>query len=332
MKHLTLTNTSFIYLEQSFKEWLAIIGYSETTTNSWPIHVREFLYYLQEKNITQINQVTAKRTYDFITYIKTRKSARTGTGLSTSSINKIINAVNTFAKYINATDKHILDITPKRVVSTSLEKTILTKEEIKLLYEATFTPHRENTLAIGQRDRAIIALFYGCGLRKDEGTRLNIYDIDTYKGLVFVRKAKGNKQRYVPIASKHLQDIKDYLEQGREWFLMNNGTYIIGSYKNKKLNIKNKKQNTDDEAFFLNQQGKRMNAFYQRFAYLKELTGIEKDFATHTFRHSIATHLLQSGMKIEDIAKFLGHSSLESTQIYTHIVRHCEERSNLTQL
>lgn len=313
MKHLQLKNTSFIYLEQSFKEWLEIIGYSETTTNSWPIHVREFLYYLQEKNITQINQVTAKRTYDFITYIKTRKSARTGTGLSTSSINKIINAVNTFAKYINATDKHILDITPKRLASTSLEKTILTKEEIKLLYEATFTPHRENTLAIGQRDRAIIALFYGCGLRKDEGTRLNIMDIDTYKGLVFVRKAKGNKQRYVPIASKHLQDIKDYLEQGREWFLQDNTNRSITSPPGRK-------GGANDEAFFLNQQGKRMKAFYQRFAYLKELTGIEKDFATHTFRHSIATHLLQSGMKIEDIAKFLGHSSLESTQIYTHIV------------
>ena len=313
MKSLELKNTSYIYLEQSFKEWLNIIGYSENTVNSWPVHVREFLYYLEQNNVTSIIQVTPQRTYHFINYIKSRKSPRTGTGLSTHSINKIINSINTFAKYINATDKHILDITPKSVALNTLERSILNKDELLKIYEATFTPHRENTTAIGQRDRAIIAIFYGCGLRKDEGTRLNIFDIDTYKGLVFVRKAKGNKQRYVPIAQKHLEDLKDYLENGRNWFLQNNS--II-----KKPTTKLKKHDSDDEALFISQRGTRMYSFYQRLEYLKDKAGIDKEFSTHTLRHSIATHLLQSGMKIEDIAKFLGHSSLESTQIYTHIV------------
>lgn len=313
MKSLELKNTSYIYLEQSFKEWLNIIGYSENTVNSWPVHVREFLYYLEQNNVTSIIQVTPQRTYHFINYIKSRKSPRTGTGLSTHSINKIINSINTFAKYINATDKHILDITPKSVALNTLERSILNKDELLKIYEATFTPHRENTTAIGQRDRAIIAIFYGCGLRKDEGTRLNIFDIDTYKGLVFVRKAKGNKQRYVPIAQKHLEDIKDYLENGRNWFLQSN------SIINTKQPIA-KKHSTDDEALFISQRGTRMYSFYQRLEYLKDKAGIDKEFSTHTLRHSIATHLLQSGMKIEDIAKFLGHSSLESTQIYTHIV------------
>lgn len=313
MKSLELKNTSYIYLEQSFKEWLNIIGYSENTVNSWPVHVREFLYYLEQNNVTSIIQVTPQRTYNFINYIKSRKSPRTGTGLSTHSINKIINSINTFAKYINATDKHILDITPKSVALNSLERSILNKDELLKIYEATFTPHRENTTAIGQRDRAIIAIFYGCGLRKDEGTRLNIFDIDTYKGLVFVRKAKGNKQRYVPIAAKHLEDLKDYLENGRNWFLQSN------SIINAKQTII-KKHSTDDEALFISQRGTRMYSFYQRLEYLKDKAGIDKEFSTHTLRHSIATHLLQSGMKIEDIAKFLGHSSLESTQIYTHIV------------
>jgi site-specific recombinase XerD len=313
MKSLELKNTSYIYLEQSFKEWLNIIGYSENTVNSWPVHVREFLYYLEQNNVTSIIQVTPQRTYHFINYIKSRKSPRTGTGLSTHSINKIINSINTFAKYINATDKHILDITPKSVALNTLERSILNKDELLKIYEATFTPHRVNTTAIGQRDRAIIAIFYGCGLRKDEGTRLNIFDIDTYKGLVFVRKAKGNKQRYVPIAAKHLEDLKDYLENGRNWFLQSN------SIINAKQTII-KKHSTDDEALFISQRGTRMYSFYQRLEYLKDKAGIDKEFSTHTLRHSIATHLLQSGMKIEDIAKFLGHSSLESTQIYTHIV------------
>lgn len=314
MKTLELKNTSFIYLEKSFGEWLSIIGYSENTVSTWPVHLREFLYYLEQQNITQITQVTPQRTYRFIQQLKHRKSPKTGTGLSTHSINKIINSINAFAKYINATDKHLLDITPKNETLNTLERIILTKEEITQLYEATFTPHKFNTTAMGQRDRAILGIFYGCGLRKDEGARLNIFDIDTHKGLVFVRKAKGNKQRYVPIAPKHLQDIKDYLEEGRNWFLQDNrNSWFI------RKNIK--KRHTDDEAFFISNTGKRMLSFYQRFGYLKDKAGIEKDFSTHTLRHSIATHLLQSGMKIEDIAKFLGHTSLDSTQIYTHIAK-----------
>lgn len=313
MKNLELKNTSYQYLEQSFKEWLNIIGYSENTVNSWPVHVREFLHYLEQHNVTGIQQVTPQRTYNFLHYIKHRKSDRTGTALSTHSINKIINSINAFAKYINATGKHTLDIAPKHVELNSLERNILTQEEIKQLYEATFISGRHNSSAIGQRDRAIIAVFYGCGLRKDEGARLNIIDIDTYKGLLFVRKAKGNKQRYVPIAPKHLEDIKDYLENGRNWFLQDNNYRKHASPVRKKIE-------TDDEAFLINHEGKRMLSIYYRLSILKERAGIDKEFSTHTLRHSIATHLLQSGMKIEDIAKFLGHSSLESTQIYTHIV------------
>lgn len=313
MKNLELKNTSYIYLEQSFKEWLNIIGYAENTVNTWPVHVREFLYYLEQHNVSNIQQVTPQRTYHFLHYIKHRKSDRTGTALSTHSVNKIINSINAFAKYINATGKHTLDIAPKHVELNTIERSILTQEEIKQLYNATFEPGRHNSSAIGQRDRAIIAIFYGCGLRKDEGARVNIMDIDTYKGLLFVRKAKGNKQRYVPIAPKHLEDIKDYLENGRNWFLLEHKA--VHYYK-----LAKKKQNTDDEAFFINNQGTRMLTIYYRLSILKERAGIDKEFSTHTLRHSIATHLLQSGMKIEDIAKFLGHSSLESTQIYTHII------------
>lgn len=313
MKHLTIKNPHFIYLEKSFKEWLSVIGYAETTVKSIPIHIREFFYYLEEHHITQLSQVTSNKAYQFITYIKSRKSPKTGTALSAASINKIILAMNLFVKYVNTTGKHILDITPRKIGNDTVERIILTKEEIKSLYEATFEPQRQNSKAMGQRDRAIIAIFYGCGLRKDEGSRLNLTDIDTYKGLLFVKKAKGNKQRYVPIAAKHLEDIKSYLEEGRNWFLLEHkATYY---YKRG-----TKKQNTDDEAFFLNMEGKRMNSFYQRISFMKERAGIEKEFSTHTFRHSIATHLLQSGMPIEEIAKFLGHSSLDSTQIYTHIV------------
>jgi integrase/recombinase XerD len=313
MKHLPLTNPSFIYLENSFKEWLTIIGYVTNTIESWTNHVHEYLHYLEQRHITQLTQITPTITYQFIHHVKHRKSERTGTGLSTSSINKTINAVNAFAKYINTTDKHTLDISPKLLEQNTLERIVLSTQELKQIYQATFTPRGFNNVAMGQRDRAILAIFYGCGLRKAEGSNLNIFDIDLQKALLFVRKAKGNKQRYVPIAAKHLQDIKDYLEEGRNWFLLNN-------YSTTTIKQGIKKVNTDDEAFFLNTKGKRMCSFEVIFKQLKEESGILTHFSTHTLRHSIATHLLQSGMKIEDIAKFLGHASLESTQIYTHLL------------
>jgi len=312
MKQLILNSPGYRSLEALFREWLDILGYAETTINSLPVHVRELLHYLETNNITHITQVKLKHLKGFIEHIKYRQNLTHGGSLSSSTINKIILSVNTFVRYLNQTGHCTLDFVQKKIVNEIEERVILTKEEIKQLYDITFEPHRKNTLAIGQRDRAIIAIFYGCGLRKDEGTRLNINDIDLNKALLFVRKAKGNKQRYVPIARQNLEDLINYIEEGRAWFLQDHSQV---TYYKKPRN----KENTDGLALFINQNGQRMKYFYQRLDCLREKANIEKPFGLHALRHSIATHLLQSGMQIEEIAKFLGHSTLESTQIYTHI-------------
>lgn len=321
MKHLQINTPQYTFLLQNFKEWLDTLGYAEPTVNSLPLHIQELLHFLEQKNIFQITQVKPRHINDFSNYLKSRVNLKHGGGLSTSSINKTLLAVTTFTSYLAQTNTYLLDATPKRLSSEVDERIILTQEEIKQLYEATFLEHRHNTIAMGQRDRAIIAIFYGCGLRKDEGSKLNITDIDLTRKLVFVRKGKGNKQRYVPIATKHAEDLQAYIEEGRYWFLEQH--YSSTCYKHPK-----KKANGDTAALFLNHQGQRMQSFYQRFSYLKERTEIEKSFSTHNLRHSIATHLLQGGMKIEEIAKFLGHNSLESTQIYTHIINQLNHKEN----
>ncbi len=319
MKSLILQSTHYRYLEKGYKEWLQILGYAEKTANRWPIHVREFLHYLEQHNIQHITNTESKHINDFIHYIKHRPNkSRKGTALSANHINQIINAINGFAKYLNSTGKYILDSTPKREYSNTAEKIILTIQEVKQLYEATFLPYSHNSLAAGQRDRAIIAIYYGCGLRRSEGIRLNITDIDLQQKILFVRKGKGNKQRYVPIANKHLQDIKDYLKEGREWFLYHHDTAEMLRSKNHGEPLP-KKDNTDDNAFFVSIFGGRLDHIEARLKLMKKRAAIEKNVTLHGLRHSIATHLLQSGMDIEEIAKFLGHASLESTQIYTHI-------------
>jgi site-specific recombinase XerD len=323
MKSLPIQSRQYNYLLQSYQEYLQTLGYAAPTVQSWPVHVRELLHWLEQKNIQQITTVTASHINDFILHIKRRKNKSKAGGLSSSSINKIINGVNVFAKFLNSTGKYVLDLNTHREENVIAERNILSVTQIKQLYEATFLPCRENSIAMGQRDRAVIAVFYGCGLRRSEGIYLNSTDIDLQRKLLFVRKGKGNKQRYVPIANKHLEDIRSYLQEGREWFLHShsaNADWHSDRYGRSLV----KKQTADDAAFFISQFGGRLTHIEQRLKVMKQRAEINTNITLHGLRHSIATHLLQSGMDMEEIAKFLGHASLESTQIYTHIVNHLQ--------
>lgn len=326
MKSLLLQSQHYRYLLQSYKEYLQVTGYAEKTWQSWPVHVREFLHYMESKKIEHITAIETNHINDFIQHIKRRKNQTTDGGLSSSSINKIINAVNVFAKFLNSTGSYFFELTAQRAETDVAERNILTIAEIKQLYEASFLPYEWNNAAMGQRDRAIIALYYGCGLRRSEGVQLNITDIDLQRRLLFVRKAKGNKQRYVPIAAKHVEDISDYLQNGREWFLCyhNNNTEWHSKNKGtlllKKTAPLNGTLEMAGDAFLVTHWGSRFYTPEYRIKYLQRKAEIEKPVTLHGLRHSIATHLLQSGMELEEIAKFLGHASLASTQIYTHIV------------
>lgn len=155
---------------------------------------------------------------------------------------------------------------------------------------------------MGIRDRAILSIYYGCGLRRNEGVNLNLKDIQLKEKLVYVRKGKGNKERYVPMTETVKEDLENYIHVARE-------------------NLINPRI-SNQEAFLLSQRGKRIheNSIAIRLQKLAEAARINKTFGLHALRHSIATHLLQSGMALENVSKFLGHQSLESTQIYTHII------------
>ena len=188
----------------------------------------------------------------------------------------------------------------------------MTITEIKELYKLTESYHHNISRynpkylfeAIASRDKAILTVFYGCGLRRNEGYHLNIGDIYWERSILHVRKGKGYKERFVPLNKTNLNYLQDYVFDYRP--MLN---------KDKR-----------EEAFFISSRSKRMDA--QSIALRLKLlqhrsNNIElqqKNIRLHVLRHSIATHLLQNGMSLEKISRFLGHSSLESTQIYTHLV------------
>jgi integrase/recombinase XerD len=298
-------------LNNEFKKWLQTLGFADSSVKSFPLYSNEFVLFLIDKGIQTPKEITTELIKVYFFQWKNRKNKRTGGGLSENHISKGATVLNNFIKFLNTTGRCSISYKIERQMVTYKVPTVLTIDEIRAIYEATFTNTRPvNTAAYGQRDRAMLAVYYGCGLRRNEGVNLLLSDILHDKKLIHVRKGKNSKERFVPIAEKGLQDIQEYLAYGRKWFLkeLHSNRYSLTKIV------------APTEYFFINMEAQPMKDFGQRIAQLKEDAGISKRVSLHTFRHSIATHLMQQGMDIEQIKKFLGHSSLDSTQIYTHII------------
>lgn len=151
----------------------------------------------------------------------------------------------------------------------------------------------------GHRNRAILEMLYGCGLRVSELTNLKISDLFFDEGFVRVI-GKGNKQRLVPISEYTIKYINLYKET---------------------IRVHNKIQEGYEDFLFLNRRGKSLTRV-MIFTIVKELSiigGVKKTISPHTFRHSFATHLLKNGADLRAIQLMLGHESISTTEIYTHV-------------
>jgi integrase/recombinase XerD len=167
------------------------------------------------------------------------------------------------------------------------------EEVARLLEKPKATP-------AGLRDRALLEVLYGAGLRASEVLRLRLQDIDLDVG--FVRAiGKGDKERVVPLGRKALDALRLYNERGRPFL---GGP---GSLKSAEL--------------FLNARGRRLSrqGLHQLIKHYVHEAGLPDDVSAHTLRHSFATHLLEGGADLRAVQEMLGHADLSTTQIYTHI-------------
>lgn len=309
MKQLIVESEGFRYVEQSFREWLDILGYAPNSVYKLPLHAREFLHYVEGTGATQVQQIDVQHFHEHFRRLRERTNTRTGGGLSNGSLNKHLQALYKFTQYLRESGRLVL---PHLKIEWESDDTRhiehLSQEEIHELYRVTDpgtpAPGAWQPEAIAARDRAILTVFYGCGLRRNEGYHLDLGDINLDKQVLHVRKGKNYKERLVPFnksASAHLQS----------WI-----------YDHRPAMIKAPRE----EALFISQKGTRMDTqtMALRLKILQQRSdNIElqsKNVRLHVLRHSIATHLLQNGMDLEKIGRFLGHTSLESTQVYTHLV------------
>lgn len=307
MKKLHLQSTSYNYLENAFAAWLDILGFVQATVYNLPNLAREFLYYLEQKDIKQINQITHHDIAAYYNYLINRTSERQGGALSSSTINYHFWALEKFFEFLHHKGTTGLpEINLKRLKIQTLEREVLTQEEIKELY--TIVENQEiqtqKQEALNYQDKVLLTIYYGCGLRRTEGINVNVDDINFDTRVLHVKKGKNSKQRLIPFNKTASKILQDWVFEYR--------TILI--------------QDKTESKLFINRFGKPLtggtlgNRLQRIINQSDNIKLKEKNITLHSLRHSIATHLLANGMDIQKVQRFLGHSSLETTQIYTHLL------------
>ncbi len=289
-------------LAVQFKEWLEILGYSHHTVYGAPRQVEELLIWLDDRladktSITQVTQITQNDVEAFLEYFKNRPNKRRSGGLSIAHINKQIEAINLFFTYLKTTGEVPTKIKLKRLQSKELPNhKVLSRDEIEELYALT------EVNLLGQRDRTILSLYYGCGLRKSEGLSLEVSDVLFERKLLYVRKTKNRHERYVPMTSRVMEELEDYIYYVRPLLY---------------------DDNKSTERLLLSERGLPLSgeSLACRLKLLQTRTKKGQATGLHSLRHSIATHLLEAGVDMDNVALFLGHRTLDSTQVYTHLMK-----------
>lgn len=216
---------------------------------------------------------------------------------SKATVARKLATLRSFYKYLIRTGQ--IDANPLSAVRTPKQEKKLPRfleyEEVKKLLE---TPPLDTWL--GSRDRAILEVLYSTGIRVSELVALNMDDIDFLGEVVHVR-GKGKKERIAPISSSALQTIQHYME-----------------FRNKRAQ---NNENFDTKVLFVNKHGRRLSTRSVRRKmdkYLK-MAGLDPNISPHTLRHSFATHMLNNGADLRSVQELLGHQSLSTTQVYTHL-------------
>jgi len=272
-------------------------NYSNDTIISYKNDLTQFFNYLKDYKLlknTDIKYINHKIMRKYIVYLKENK-------YSGRSISRKVSSTRSFFKFIHK--EGIININPTlNLITPKINKKLpyfLYLQEVIKLIEA---PSKKTLFGI--RDRAILEVLYGTGIRVRELVNLNIGNIDFTEKIIKVF-GKGSKERILPLSNPSIRAIQEYLEN-RNLFNKNKFTKI-----------------NDKVALFLNRFGGRLTERSIRRIIIKymKISGLNKKLSPHVLRHSFATHLLGGGADLRSVQELLGHKSLSTTQIYTHITK-----------
>ena len=274
---------------------LKVLDRSYYTIRGAKYGLRAFVSFLETEQVYGLEDLSVDVLREYQEELAFRLTAK-GRLLSRRSQSQHLGVVRGFTRFLK--DKDYLVHDPGEAIKLPkkprrLPKTILSKGEVKRLLAAA--DMRTNS---GYRDRIILEILYDTAIRRAEISHIKLTDLDLAAGYIHIQ-GKGNKDRVVPLSKRVCEIVQNYILAVRPSFV-----------------------NGDDPGYLiLNRWGAKMNvngiwAVVKRCA---RLAGIKKTVTTHTFRHTCATHMLKNGAPIRHIQELLGHESLESTQIYTHV-------------
>ncbi len=279
------------YLKQ-----LTVVGRSKLTTRNARYGLKTFCEFLEEEKVSCIEELTHDIMAEYQQDLAFRLT-RKGTPLSLRSQGQLLSVAKNFTSFLKDEEYLINDPGAKIKYPKKprrLPKVILSTTEMKQLLNGPDVQSNR-----GYRNRIILEVLYDTGLRRAEMTNIKLHDLDLDGGYIHIRSGKGDKDRVVPLSSRVCNLVKSYLVTVRPTFV-----------------------NGKDEGFFiLNRWGNQMhaNGVWAVVKRCASQAGIKKNISTHTFRHTCATHMLKYGAPVRHVQELLGHESLESTQIYTHV-------------
>ncbi|MGX9133653.1 tyrosine recombinase XerC [Rummeliibacillus sp. JY-2-4R] len=283
-----------IQFEQAIEQFISYIqlekNFSPLTVRDYQSDINEFYNFLKVEGVSDLDQVEYLHARLFVTKLYEEKKART-------TISRKISSIRSFFKFLNK--EYEMDDSAFQALYHPKKQLRLPhffyEEELSKLFEAN-----EGEDAKSLRNMAILELLYATGIRVSELTSIELKDIDFSLNILRVM-GKGRKERYVPFGHFAAEAMERYLTEARPKLL----------------------KGTKHSNFFVNMRGFALTARGVRYI-LNEMmkqTELHTTIHPHMLRHTFATHLLNNGADLRTVQELLGHSSLSSTQIYTHVTK-----------
>jgi integrase/recombinase XerD len=285
------TDPQRAYRLEQLADYLALeLGSSPRTIEAYSRDVQRFVAFALTRGATSPAEASSRLLRDFMYHMK-------DLGLSPSSIRRGVSALRTYFRFL-AADGHVVRDPTERLETPkgwrTLPEVLSVQEANKLLSQPTLDD------AMGYRDRAMLELAYGCGLRVSEWIGISTKDVVLDEGVARVF-GKGGKERIVPLGRSAIRALSAYLNIQRHLLEKGEG----------------------EGRLFLSSRGApltRMGAWKILRKYVQR-AGIERRVTPHTLRHSFATHLLEGGADLRAVQEMLGHADISTTQLYTHVDR-----------
>ena len=275
-----------------YQDHLTALGYAEATKEIYRKNLNQFKSYLKAAGIGDLRKVSKHAIQNYQAKVMAEDNAMETKALKLRPVKRLF-------EHLTATNR--LLINPAEGIQETCRKNrkigvVLTVPEVQKLMEQ---PNLSFAMEI--RNRAIMEVLYSTGIRLNELLTLMVHDLDFKDKVLFIRKGKGRKQRVVPIGKTAMQYVREYLE---------------------KIRPSHARKHAGERTLFLKNTGQPLEPSNIRIA-LREYrgkAGIKKPVSPHTFRRTCATHLIQQGADIRYVQELLGHSRLNSTQLYTKVI------------